>query len=311
MSCRKPKHRFRALDWIFQRAQSFARSGNPEEAPSRSEGVKAYSWMRDTVAMIQDISANPENIRRLERRYGSLYEAYLYYTQPSRELLRYSLELTLVSGCDNQEIFNHLMMDDDTIEAYSTVFYNIRPTLPFKLLARAHVLNGINNPSALSNQDIYKLVGYYRGLGAAMYVMDGFAAVDHVTKDNLVSALSDDVVEALKRQALLAALRVNATGHGGTEIIHAFVKNREVETKENLNDQATDHLQEGLDALIASLGKRVTIGGYDPATGQPATRMQRIVANSAVELPQSAIGYRPVMQRLASAAYPNMVSSST
>ncbi len=307
---RYEKLRFRELNWLFVRAQHCVQT--QEDGPSRADdGPKIYSWLRDTIAMLQDISDNPTDNSGLERRHEALYEAYLHHTLPSRGLLRQGLELALTAGVDNQRIFDELGMDDDTIEAYSTVFYNIRPCLKHPLLARAHLLSGLDEHSRLPLPRLYKLVAYYRGLDAAQFVMTGFSSVDHVTKEGLIAAISDDVVEALKRQALVAAMTFNTGGHGSTEIIHAFVKNREVETKENLNDQATDHLQEGLDALIKSLKNRVTIGGHAPETGQPVPRLPQLIDNTAVELPQSAIGHVPVMRRLASAGYPNMVAAST
>lgn len=300
---------YRELDWVFQRAQ-LVNANDTMLPPSRElDGHAGFGWIRKTARYMRDLTAPDRNMMTILKRYGGLHWAYGIYTNPTMSMLRLSLELAILTQKTNSEIYDSILLTSpSTVEAYEAVFFNIRPYFRAKWAVPLALNRNLDpNQQRMPPQNLYKLCAWFRGLDYTMTVLNRFSHVDHVAASMVTPTMAEDVIMALKTQALIAANQVSTLGQGANELLATFIKNREVETKDNLNDTSTDQLAIALEVLQSQVEGFITVGGCDPETGQQVLMPTHLLRNTAVEPQLSATKDPVVMRRLNSAEYPNML----
>ena len=254
---------------------------------------------------------HPTDEDLLEDRFPDLHWPHTNSTNPIHAQRKLMLELALLSGMTDDEIATACGYSKEIVGAYEAVFYNVRRLLHTPYGVPLYLTAGIDpNDRALEPSRLWRLAAYYRGFNYVATILNRFEHKDHPSSGMVMSALTDDVIAGLKYQTFVAIQMASTRGQGASEMVSNFVKNRDVESREDLNDTSTDQLAIALKVLERTVSKHVTIGDYDPATGSSVTPLPPLVINGAVE-PQVSATLRPdVMRRLETAQYPNMVPAA-
>lgn len=299
---------FRDLDWVFQRA---TRLVDFQELPPsrRQDGDAAFGWIRKTAEYLRFMRENPQEIYEIANRFGEIHWAFMINSNPAQAFRRTQVELMILAGLSDEEIEqkSRRLYTPELVKTYEALFFDIRRLLDSPVAVTSYLHQNLPEDGRTTAGRLWRLMAYFRGYDYAACFMNRFASVDKATPSNVAAAVVEDAINSLKNQAFMAVQLASTYGQGATEMVSNFIKNRDVETRENLNDTSTDQLAEALEVLERTVAKSVLIGDYDPATGQKLTTQKSRLENTAVEPQLSAIIRPNVMRRLESAAYPNML----
>lgn len=276
---------FRPADWRWQRAREiFDGVGLP--VTRRRDGVRGYMWINKAIRFLQDYE-NCRNDRQrvlLSESRPDVFWAHWAWSATANPQ-KHLIEAQLLARCDNRDIAWRCGTNDEVIEAYEQLFFNVRT----KLQHRSYILNCVMGPAihrGLSEREydlLWKLYGYFLG----PYIVDALESkfsnpVWCGTPEAVGAAVLDDAIGTLKLKAALAAKTVPVNQHTQLALMEQFTKFVEVERNTDSAGKAQEQILDHISAMMTTLP--FNVGGRDPrGSTLPLTKVQEF-EKTAIEL---------------------------
>ena len=249
---------WRPPDSWWQRAVGILDDGAPWASCNRDTG-RGKGWIRRTqryLSALREAQTYQQQVQVLVD-FTPIYWAHqIHQGTDNLRLIRSGIEARILARQTNEQIAYKNACSADTIEAYESLFFNVRDRLNY----RDYILNGVLGQAAthgLHARDhdlLWKIVGYLAG----PHVLD--AMIGHVSNpmqvrrpEDIPAFFQDTAINLMKKKAAMAALTVPVEGHTQMHLIEAFVKYVEIERTTDSAGSAQDQIQDGLQALISSL----------------------------------------------------------
>jgi hypothetical protein len=250
---------WRPVDAWWQRAVGFGDNGDTWPS-GRKDSWRGNSWIRQAHRFRHALAEAGTYQDQLEViiKYPAIYYAHWIFEQgtTNNRSIRWAIEARILARQSNEEIARKNGCSPDAIEAYESLYFNVRDRLNY----RDFVLNSVLGQAAVcgiqpSDQGLlWKLVGYLAG----PYVLD--AMISHFPnplwayrQEDVPAFFQDAAINILKKKTAIAAMTVPVENHSHMHLIEAFVKYVEIERTTDSMGKAQDQIQENLQGLLESL----------------------------------------------------------
>ena len=204
---------------------------SPPPSPRR-DGPPAVKWIKDAIRFQQETANCTTDLERyaLSERRPALYWSFHLWRNESP--MRSTVEALIMAREDDLAVGFRCGMDPKIIEAYQSLFFNVRdrlehPEVVVKTLCRRATDVGLWE----REYDIlWKLYAYFYGPEMLQAVSHRFVNPMWVASaDTVASAVEADAIGTLKLKAMLAAKTVPVNSQTQMGLIDAFTKFVEVE----------------------------------------------------------------------------------
>jgi hypothetical protein len=187
-----------------------------------------------------------------------IYRAHWIWVQEANDnrAIRWCIEARLLARQTNVQIARANACSASTIEAYESLFFNIRSRLDFPDYIFNSVLGqaAVHGVQARDHDLLWKLFGYLAG----PYALD--AMISHIPHpmwaqrpEDIPNFFQDAAINIMKKKATIAAVCAPVDQHTQMHLIDAFVKYVEIERSTDSAGDGQDPIQQGLQELLGSL----------------------------------------------------------
>jgi hypothetical protein len=260
---------FRPVDWRWRRALSIIEGRGPI-ATRRRDTPAGFKWIHHAARFLreqQHASRNEYEMAVLAEKRPELYWAHWLWANGRSQ--KSSVEAHLLARENNFEIGHRCGILPGVIEAYESLFFNVREKLshPNYVL---HCVLGEAVHRGYSSGDfdlVWKMYGFFLGPHVLSAIESGFSGANWAsTPDSVGAAVQDDAISTLKLKSALAAKTIPINQHTQVAILELFCKFTEIERNSDTAGKAQDTLLEHIGAMMAALP--LNVAGTNPATGR-------------------------------------------
>jgi len=178
------------------------------------------------------------------------------------------LEALLLANMSNDGVAKRLKTTPGVIEAYESLFFNVRDARPHTDYVMHSVLESSTSRSAQSKEhdSLLKMYAFLMGPHAFAAMATGFNAPTWCgSPDEVSSAINMDAISGLKVKAALAAKSVQVNQKTALALLDQFTKFVAVERTTDDSGPGENPLIENLSKMFSALP--LTVGGRDPHAG--------------------------------------------
>ncbi|TFH43184.1 MAG: hypothetical protein E4H01_12425 [Lysobacterales bacterium] len=277
----------RVVDWRWRRAAGFL--GTTERAPTRRiDGPEGHKWIRHAILFLQaqNAATNTDELATVKHKHPAIYWAQ-NLRDDNVNPVKWEIEARILARQDNYGIGFAVGYAPEIIEAYESLFFNVRDSLRHP----GYVMHTVMGPAVqrgLTTREydlLWKLYGYFYG----PHMLTGLVSkcvnpAWCTTPDNANTTWQDDAIGTLKMQAALAVKTVRVDHHTQLPLMDIFTKFTEVERNTDTAGKAHETILESIGAMMDAMP--LNIGGRDPRAGhtQMDTGQLSKYDDSAVEL---------------------------
>ena len=173
---------------------------------------------------------------------------------------RWAIEARILAGESDKEIAERMGVDEDVIQAYEAVFFNVRELL----LKRDYIVNVVMADAVtrgLTERQydlLWKLFGYHGGTYVLDAVISKFSVTEKPPRPEAVGAFFQEfAVNTVKHKAAIATLTIPINTHTQIALIESFVKYVEIEKNSENAGKAHSTIVENIGAMMAALPFKV------------------------------------------------------
>lgn len=250
----------RAPHWRWLRATQIDAGGL--KTSRRIDGPLGFKWIRRAVAMkrrYEQFIHNPAKLYSLSQYDAALFWAHSIWIEDKMPT-RWAIEAHILADEPADKIAQRVGSDPKVIEAYESVFFDVRE----KLNNREYVLNVVIKDSVtrgLSERHydlLWKIFGYQCGPFVLDSIIGRFTNPYKPQKEEDVAGFFNDAaIGIIKQKATIAALSVPVNSHTQTLLLEAFVKYVEIERTTDNASKAQVTIVENIGAMLDALPFRV------------------------------------------------------
>lgn len=246
----------RAPNWRWLRALQIDSGGL--KASRNVDGSDGFKWIRRAVRLkrrYEQFLKNPTALYSLSKFDRDLFWAHNIWVE-DKIPTRWAVEAHILAGETDEQIAEKLGTQPGIIEAYESVFFQVRE----KLSSREYVLNVVIKDAVtrgLSERHydlLWKLFGYQGGPHVLDSMIGRFTAPYRPQKAEDVSAFfQESAIGIMKQKAAIASLSVPINSHTQLPLIDSFVKYVEIERTTDNATKAQVTIVENIGAMLDSL----------------------------------------------------------
>lgn len=250
----------RAPHWRWLRATQIDAGGL--RASRRVDGPEGFKWIRRAVAMkrrYEQFINNPAKLYALSKYDAALFWAHSVWIEDKMPT-KWAIEAHILADESPADIAKKVGTDPAVIEAYESVFFDVRE----KLNNKEYVLNVVIKDSVtrgLSERHydlLWKIFGYQCGPFVLDSIIGRFTNPYKPQKEEDVAGFFNDAaIGIIKQKATIAALSVPVNSHTQTLLLEAFVKYVEIERTTDNASKAQVTIVENIGAMLDALPFRV------------------------------------------------------
>jgi len=260
---------FRPAHWRWLRAMGIA-NGEQPRATRRLDGPNGFRWIKRAAKFKQayDACENDAARRVLANQMPDMFWAHQCWLE-TKKPTRWHIEAAILARQDDWEIGFACGVNPEIVDAFESVFFNVRE----KLNHRHYILHHVIGPAVqrgLYERDydvLWKLYGFFYGPHALDALASKFLSPNWCsTPDTVNSSYQDDAIGTLKMKAAIAAKTIPVTLNTQVDLLHIFTKFVEVERTTDSAGKAQDQMLEHISAMMGNMP--FNIGGRDPQRQQ-------------------------------------------
>ncbi len=250
---------WRPVDAWWQRAVGIMEREEPAASPNR-DGGRGCGWIKRAQrfqAALREADSPYEQMQLIID-FPGVYYAHQLFTDESAagRTTRWAIEARILARQTDDEIAQAGACRPDVIEAYEALFFNVRDRLDYRDVILNHVLGCLQVRSweTLEVGWLWKLFAYLGGphvLESLMSRLPGTAWVHEA--GGIAAFFQDTAIGSMKLKAALAAAGVRVDGRTQLALLEAFTKYIEIERTTGSAGQASDQIQENLQAMLEEM----------------------------------------------------------
>lgn len=246
----------RAPNWRWLRAVQID-GGGPKPSQKR-DGVDGYKWIRRSVRLKRRNALNsnrPYASYDLAQLDPNLFWAHSMWAN-EKAPTRWAVEARILAGETDEEIAKKIGCEPGVIEAYESVFFNVRE----KIEHSEYVVNVVMADAVargLSERQydlLWKMFGYQGGSYVLDAMISKFTMMRRPEKAEDVSAFfQESAINSMRHKAAVAALTVPINSHTQLLLLDAYVKYVEIERTTENTTKANTNIVQNIGAMLTSL----------------------------------------------------------
>jgi len=250
----------RLPNWRWLRAVQIDSGGRK---PSQQlDGATGVVWIKRAVRLkrhFERANNDSDALYAALLRDRPLFWAHSLWAE-DKQPTRWAIEARILAGESDKEIADKLGTEPDVIEAYASIFFDVRE----KITNTDYIVNVVMADAVTRGLQerhydlLWKLLGYRGG----QYVLDAAInrCVDIPRPDSTggVSGFFQDLaVHSMKYKAALASLSIPVNSHTQLPLIDSFVKYVEIEKNSDNATKSQATIVENIGAMLATLPFKV------------------------------------------------------
>jgi hypothetical protein len=250
----------RPPNWRWLRAVQI--DGGGLRATRALDGPDGFAWIRRALRLKRHFEqAN----NRADAMYAALYrDRPLFWAHSiwsdDRAPSRWAIEARILAGESNKDIADKLGTNEEIIDAYANVFFDVRE----KIYNTDYVVNVVMGDAVTRGLQerhydlLWKLLGYRGGPHALDAAINRFVDVPKPENAGGVSNFFQDVaINSMKYKAAIASLSIPVNTHTQLPLIDSFVKYVEIEKNSDNASKSQATIVENIGAMLSSLPFKV------------------------------------------------------
>ena len=248
---------WRPPDWRWQRAVDCLAGGPPPR--ERIDGRESFIWIKRSMKFLDAYRRCKHDERLLTElalRDPQRFWAHHLFTDESSKRSRFAVEAHILAHQTNRQIGYRTGCAEEYIESYEAMFFNVRE----KLRHTEYILNFVFGGAVargLKDREydlLWKLMGYFYGPEMLAAMINGFVNPQWVTRPDAVAGCFENMaINAMKKNAAIAAITVPVNRETQLDLINAFSKFVEIERNSDSAGQANDQILQNINAMLTSL----------------------------------------------------------
>lgn len=246
----------RAPHWKWLRALHIDAGGT--RASRTLDGPDGFKWIRRAIRLKRHHAAagnRPEVLYSLARLDPDLFWAHSIWSE-DKQPTRWEIEARILADETSENIANKVGCDAGVIDAYESVFFNVRD----KLSNTAYIVNVVMADSVTKGLTerqydlLWKMFGYRGGTHVLDAMISRFSAIDKPQKPEDVSQFfQDSAINSMRHKAAVAALTVPINTHTQLALLDAYVKYVEIERTTENATKAQVGIVQNIGAMMQAL----------------------------------------------------------
>lgn len=246
----------RAPHWRWLRAINIDAGG--VKASRIVDGSAGFKWIRRALRLKRhhaEAGNRPEVLYNLARLDPDLFWAHSIWAE-DKQPTRWEIEARILAAESNDEIAKKVGCEPGVIDAYESVFFNVRE----KLDNTTYIVNVVMADSVTKGLTerqydlLWKMFGYRGGSYVLDAMISRFSAIDKPQKPEDVSQFfQDSAINSMRHKAAVAALTVPINSHTQLALLDAYVKYVEIERTTENATKAQVGIVQNIGAMMQSL----------------------------------------------------------
>jgi len=250
----------RAPNWRWLRAVQIDAAG---PRPSRArDGEEGFAWIRRASRLkrrFEQANNRPDILYRLLQQDRALFWAHSLWLE-DKAPTRWAIEARVLAGESDKQIAARLGVDEEIVQAYEAVFFNVREMLANRdYIVNVVMADAVTRGLTERQYDLlWKLFGYHGGSHVLDAVISKFSPIDKPTNASGVGTFFQEfAVNTVKHKAAIATLTIPINTHTQIALIESFVKYVEIEKNSENAGKAHSTIVENIGAMMAALPFKV------------------------------------------------------
>lgn len=246
----------RSPHWKWLRVLSIE-SGGPK-ASRAMDGADGFRWIRRALRLKRrhaEAASRPMALYHLARVDGDLFWAHSLWAD-EKQPTRWAIEARILAGETNEEIAKKIGCEVGVIDAYESVFFNVRE----KLANTEYIVNVVMADSVTKGLTerqydlLWKMFGYTGGSHVLDAMITRFSAIERPKKPEDVSEFfQNSAINSMRHKAAVAALTVPINSHTQLALLDAYVKYVEIERTTENATKAQVGIVQNIGAMMQAL----------------------------------------------------------
>lgn len=250
----------RAPNWRWLRAVQI--DGGGARASRAVDGPEGFTWIRRASRLkrrFEQANNRPDMLYRLLQQDRIMFWAHSLWLE-DKAPTRWAIEARILAGESDKEIADRMGVDEEIIQAYEAVFFNVRGMLGNRdYIVNVVMADAVTRGLTERQYDLlWKLFGYHGGTYVLDAVISKFSPMEKPTRADGVGAFFQEfAVNTVKSKAAIATLTIPINTHTQIALIESFVKYVEIEKNSENAGKAHSTIVENIGAMMAALPFKV------------------------------------------------------
>jgi hypothetical protein len=246
----------RAPHWKWLRVQEIDAGG--QRATRAIDGPDGFTWIRRAVRMkrrYERAGNRRDAMHALILRDKELFWAHSIWLA-EKNPVRWGIEARVLAGETNEEIAKKVGTDPGVIDAYISVFFDVRDRLQnLDYVQNVIMADAVTRGLQERHYDLlWKLLGFKGGQHVLDAVINrGTDVAKPTSSDGVGTFFQDFAISSMKYKAALASLTVQVNTHTQLPLIESFVKYVEIEKNSDNAMKAQSSIVDNIGVMLTSL----------------------------------------------------------
>lgn len=250
----------RAPHWPWLRAVQIDRGGRA--ASRKLDGESGFRNIRRALRLKRhfDKAGNDsEKLYALMIRDSGLFWAHSLW-RDDKAPMRWTIEARIMAGETNAEIAQKLGTDEDVIEAYADIFFDVRDKLQnLDYVVSVILADAVTRGLQERQYDLlWKMMAFQGGTHALNAILSRFISISRPkSAEEVAGFFQDSAINSVKYKAAIATMTIPVNQHTSLALIDSFVKYVEVERTTDSATKAQSSIIDNIGAMLRAMPIRI------------------------------------------------------